>query len=323
VGHFTGGVAGLAGDAASYVTGRKAATTGAELVARKLAEDNISPQDAAQAMQSAHGTGTPAVIADLGENVRALGGSVSRQPGAARNVAKTVTAERQLGQGERIKDAINRDLGHTTDVLEESDRLIEQAKAKAAPLYEKAYAQPTNSDKIQGILKTPAARGALKRAYNIAANEGIDPHRLGIDLDMQGEPVLTRVPTTQTLDYVKRGLDDIIEKNRSPLTGKLIMDESGKAVNGVKQRLLAEMDRLNPDYKAARAAYAGPAKLREAMMDGRAALNKSAAEINQRLKNMTPTNWNQAPIIPTKFGSLSQIPRSAPHYSASSAASPI
>jgi len=293
IGHFAGGVAGLAGDVVNHVTARRAAVTGADLVAQKLAEDNITPADAAQALGSAQANGTPAVLADLGENTRAFGGSVSRQPGAARNVAKTVTAERQLGQGERIKDAINRDLGHTTDVLEESERLIEQAKAKASPLYEKAYAQPTNSDKIQGILKTPAARGALKRAYNIAANEGIDPHRLGIDLDMQGEPTLTRVPTTQTLDYVKRGLDDIIEKNRSPLTGKLILDESGKAVNGVKQRLLAEMDRLNPDYKAARAAYAGPAKLREAMMDGKAALNKSAAEINQRLKNMTPAEHEQ------------------------------
>lgn len=292
VGHFVGGVAHLGSDIVGAIKNRGVAT-GAELVAKKLAEDNLTPQDAAAAMQSGQAGGTPTVLADLGENTRALGGSVSRQPGAARNVAKTVTADRQLGQGERIKDAINRDLGHTTDTLEESERLMKAAKAKATPLYEKAYSQPTNSDEIQRLLKTPAARKALNHAYEIAANEGESPERLGIDLNMQGEPVLTRVPTAKTLDYVKRGMDDIIEKKRSEITGQVVHDETSRSVSTVKNRLLAEMDRLNPDYKAARKAFSGPAQLKDAMLDGKKALNKSAAEINQRIKTMTPAEHDQ------------------------------
>lgn len=368
VGHFAGGVAGLVGDAVGAVRNRGVAT-GAELVAKKLGEDNLTPADAAAAMQSGQSNGTPTVLADMGENTRALAGSVSRQPGAARNVAKTVTADRQLGQGERIKDAINRDLGHTTDTYEESERLIKGAQTAAKPLYEKFYQRPAlSSPKLERLLGTPAGRQAANRAMTIAANEGRDPAALGFSLDGAGNvsvhPVqvdlhgslaaarsefdaaqaemasakravlggggtsrvaaaqerlrsaqealqeasgnLKAAPsagtaksqrgyTPQTIDYIKRGLDDVLQAQpRHPASGKIILDEGTRAIEGVRKAFVAEADRLHPGiYSAARKAYAGPAQLRDAMLEGQKALNKSAAEINQRLKNMTPPEHEQ------------------------------
>ena len=49
-------------------------------------------------------------------------------------------------------------------------------------------------------------------------------------------PLNTPGYTTQTLDYVKRGMDDVLEQQRNPLTGRLNLDEAGRAQNAVKKR---------------------------------------------------------------------------------------
>jgi hypothetical protein len=110
-------------------------------------------------------------------------------------------------------------------VLAESEKLISEAKGAAGPLYERAYPKVIQSPRLTAILNTPAGRAALKRATTIAANEGRDPNTLGVQFDAAGDPVMMPTASTQTLDYVKRGLDDIIEQGRSPLTGKLTLDE--------------------------------------------------------------------------------------------------
>lgn len=61
--------------------------------------------------------------------------------------------------------------------------------------------------------------------------------------------------TTQTLDYAKRGMDDVLEQYRNPITRRLDLDESGRAQNGVLRALLQEVDSLNPSYGQARGAY--------------------------------------------------------------------
>jgi hypothetical protein len=275
-------------DAAARLTGH-APNVGANLVAERLAADNLSPADAAAAMTAARANGTPSVLADLGENARALGGSVSRQPGAARNIATTTTLDRQMGQGDRVKDAISRDLGPTTDTLAESNRLMAEAKAKAGPLYAKFHANPARSSpEMESLLQTPAGRNALNGARLIAANERVSPDKTAFGLNDQGETVLTRKPSPQSIDYVKQGLDDILEGYRDKTTGKVNLDRYGRSVESVRASLVKESDRLFPDYAAARRAYAGPAAMRQAMQDGKAALNKSPNEINQRLINMSP-----------------------------------
>lgn len=94
--------------------------------------------------------------------------------------------------------------------------------------------------------------------------------------------------TTQTLDYVKRGMDDALEQHRNPITGKLELDEAGKAENSVLRALLQEMDTLNPAYGKARAAYAGPAAEREALFQGRSALTENPDLLAIQAGRQTP-----------------------------------
>ncbi len=74
--------------------------------------------------------------------------------------------------------------------------------------------------------------------------------------------------TTQTLDYVKRGMDDVLEDKRNPITQRLVLHEAGRAQNQVRQQFLSEVDRHNPAYAEARNAYAAPVQARDAMGRG-------------------------------------------------------
>jgi len=99
--------------------------------------------------------------------------------------------------------------------------------------------------------------------------------------------------TTQTLDYVKRGMDDVLEEQRNPITGRLQLDEAGRAQNGVRGQLLSEVDRLNPDFAAARQAYAGPMASRDALSRGVDAYGLHPDELGMQVANQTPEHLGQ------------------------------
>lgn len=265
-----------------------------EVAGNAIRADANTGASVAQRLRDAAQRGVPLSIADTGDNARALLASVSRQPGPGRTLSREAVTTRQVEQGDRVLGAIGRDLGRIGNMRQESDNLMQQARAAASPLYDQAYAVPgRTSDELEAILRTPAGRQALARARVIAANERRDPTAMGFDLDDQGEVVLTRVPSAQTLDYVKRGLDDIIEQHRDPVTQRLSLDEAGRAVNQVRAQLVGETDRLNPIYGEARAAYAGPASAEEALQSGRRALTASAEDIEAAVGRMSPFEREQ------------------------------
>jgi hypothetical protein len=99
--------------------------------------------------------------------------------------------------------------------------------------------------------------------------------------------------TTQTLDYVKRGMDDVLEEQRNPITGRLVLDEAGRAQNGVRGQLLSEVDRLNPDFAAARQAYAGPMASRDALHRGTDAYRLHPDELGMQVANESPEHLEQ------------------------------
>lgn len=246
-------------------------------------------QDVRQTVQEASDMGLPFSLADADPRLRALGGSVARFSQNGRKLAEENYNPRALGQADRAVNAIDKYLAPITDIKARSADIIEGGKPVYGPLYDAAYAAPPiTSPRMEQILNTPAGRQAAARANTIAANEFRDPKALGFVLDDAGNVMLEpRVPmslttagreggdpimqpgyTTQSLDYIKRGIDDILEPQRNPVTGKLNLDEGGRAINGVQRALLGEMDNLNPSYGDARAAYAQYAKQAEALNTG-------------------------------------------------------
>jgi len=259
-----------------------------QVVGETLAQDASSPRAAGAMVQAAQDRGVPMMLADTGENARGLLASVARRPGAARTITREAVNERQGAQGDRVVGAISRDLGAIGNPDQISDDLMRNASRAAAPLYEQAYAtQVDMTPELISVLETPAARQALNKARTIAANERRDPTALGFDTDEAGETILTQTPSMQTLDLVKRGLDDVLEDARDPVTRRLPLTSTTRAIQGVRQDLLSQLDQISPDYAAARAVFAGPAGQRDALMLGRASLNASADDIERAT---TPLN---------------------------------
>lgn len=283
-----------------------------QLVGEAIRADANTAAGVGRRLTEAAERGTPLAIADTGDNARGLLASVTRRPGPGRQATRALVDQRQTEQSGRVIDAVEQNLGRVGNIRQESDALMQQARTAAAPLYDEAYAAPViSTPELDSLLNTPAGRGALGRARTIAANERRDPQALGFQLDADGnvrldptlhinedgsisqEPAMARGYTQQTLDYVKRGLDDIIEQYRDPVTQRLTLDEAGRAVNGVRAQLLNENDRLNPVYQQARQAYAGPASAEEALQLGRRSLNSSAEDIEAATARMSDAEREQ------------------------------
>ncbi len=247
------------------------------------------PEEAPAMLDEAASTNTPMMLADTSPKMRALAGSVSRRSPEAYEVAENALRPRALGQADRAMEAIETNLGGVDNPIEVSEALMKKASDDAAPLYEAFRAQPARSSpKLKALLDRPAGKAALTRAQEIAADEGVDPKTWGIDLNELGELAVVQDLSPQTLDYIKRGLDDVVEAkgNRNAITGKLEMGEGGRAVNRLRKDFIREVDALYPQYKEARAAYAGPAAAREALAEGQRMANARPRNIERRMRDL-------------------------------------
>jgi hypothetical protein len=235
-------------------------------------------------------TGKPMTVADAaGNNTLRLGRTVETIPGAGSDRATKFLHERQAGQGERVGEDIAGGLGGD-DFYKTLDDLDMRRRADAAPLYEEAYAQPfVWNPALEALLNRPSTRSALARARRIAEEEGRDPSGLGLDLDADGNVTINRTAASmQTLDYVKRGLDDVVEATRNEVTGKLKLDEDSQAVNQTRRNFLSVVDRLNPKYAEARKAWGGPTQTMEAARLGRRFAKGDPEVVIQRFHDLSP-----------------------------------
>lgn len=235
-------------------------------------------------------------IADVaGEGTRDLLRTTTNIAGDARNRVATSLKVRQIGQGDRLKSAIRQTFADPDGFLTAKDELAETAKNIASPLYEKAYANPVHfSEKIEGILNTDAGKKALRKATEIASNEEAPFGQWFANIADDGKVTIKQVPDMRAWDYIKRGLDDVIESQTDKMTGKVTT--SGRSVIGLKNRLLNELDRLNPDYAKARKAYAGVAQIDEALEFGKSAIKLSPELVKRKVSQMSAAEKEAARV---------------------------
>lgn len=235
-------------------------TVALEKLAQALRRDGVTPNQMAFAVDDANRAGTPLAPVDVGgRNMQRLGRSVETVPGAGSDRAAQFLDERQMGQGDRLTKQLQSALGNKGEFYQAADDIIKARKEAADPLYKASYAKNfTWPDGLEEILQRPALRTAERRARIISANEGVSWK----DIE--------RGPNMERLDWVKRGLDDVLEGYRDTTTGKLVLDESGRAIQKAKGQFVDLLDKANPTFAQARAAYKGPTDMLDAMADGRA-----------------------------------------------------
>ena len=272
------------------------ATRAEQIMLKKIAEQGGTPAEIAKTMAEAQKRGVPLAPMDTGDELRGAASSLSRKPGVNRTTVRGAVVPRQEAQMDRIIGAVERDLGPTTNVRALSEQLTNEGKAASKTLYDDAFAAPgagAVSEKLAPMLARPSIQTALRKAAGLAKEEGRDPTSLGFELASDGQVLISRTPSWETLHYVKMGLDDVIEESRDPVTQRLKMTAGQRLVNNTKNELLKIIDGANPSYAAARKAYGGPVQQARALRQGSQIANKDAETIWAETRDLAEGDLGQ------------------------------
>lgn len=236
-------------------------------VLERIDADNMSPEQIARRMASRPGT----TIADVsGENVQGLVRTAVNVPGPARKRVIAQANIRQMAQGDRVNREVSAAFGDPqtwTDVLSDS---VSTQKNVAGPLFEKSFAEANPVDlgnvfkKIDEFVVPSRATGTPMAPDSISAQLMAIRNFLG---NGQAQRVslgdLHRFKSVDLAGYIdaaKRAGD----KTRL------------RALVQVKNSLVDAMDRASPDYKSARAIFAGEAEVQDALEEGMAYVRSGA-----------------------------------------------
>lgn len=273
-------------------------------LAQALARDKLTPAKVQGDLRAMPG-GT---IADVGgQNTKGLARAAASVPGRSKDLASDFFEKRQMEAADRVIKATNDTFKAGNNYYDVIRDLMQKRAAAAAPLYEKAHDKPVLalSDRMTGILRDPVGKAALAKGIEIqrieAAARGVkfDPTVYGVEFDAAGNAFIkmvpdslgrlgpARVPNFRALDAVKQGLDDLLEAYRNNITNRLQLSQRGLAINEMRKAVIQELDAMNPDYAAARNAWAGPTAAKTAMERGRSFFRRDAEVTAEELKNMS------------------------------------
>lgn len=290
-------------------------------VARAVSESGQTPQQLGQRLTDASAAGQgDYILADaLGNPGQRMLSTVARAPGEGRTNVVNALENRQAGQGERVSDILDEGLGTGNTARQTIDQLTEQARRESAPLYQDALNQrPVWSGRIQQFFDDPITAQGLRegvrvqRLESLATGRPFNPADHAITgFNEAGDPLISGVPNMRTINLIKKGWDNILEGYRDKTTGRLALDEYGRALDNVRRSFLNEVDSVNPSYGQARAAYSGPAHVRDAVNVGSEAATRGRAADNiDRFNALNPQAQQgfRAGYADTRIGKIESTP---------------
>jgi hypothetical protein len=291
-----------------------------------LADINPALRAEAGALASMGGKPTSVLKSAMQERANGSAGRIADAIDEAlgpRGDAQAMLAEiraRASGAGQTASSAsgvADSFMGKVKDPYEAMQTMLKSRSAAAEPLYEKALSQPVVWDtRLQsflddGIVKAGLAKGVkIQRLEALADGKPFKPSDYAItDFTQGGEPVISAVPNMRTLNVVKKGLDSLVGDARDAVTGRL--SEEGRAIDKVRSAFLDKLDAINPDYAAARKAWAGPTQAHEAFTRGMEIFTNRAGQPGV---NRTPgafKSWvstaSEAELEAARFGARAAI----------------
>lgn len=224
----------------------------------------------------------------------ALADELAQSSPLARNVAQNRLNTRQMGQGGRTLEQSNKALGGEPSYYNSLNEMAAHKAEVSRPLYQKAYSNDVEfTPELEAILATPAGKAAIAKAKILAANEGIPFRWFGETEGGKLNSLMTisekqRVaPNMQSLDTVKRAMDDNIYDAHATEWGTIKPTDAARAEEKVVRRLRDELDRMNPDYRLARETYGGLTQAQRAMSTGKRFLTEWSEVTEEQLKNMS------------------------------------
>lgn len=213
--------------------------------------------------------GPEATLADLGENFRALARVAANKVGSVKASAGNFLNSRQSGQAGRLLSAAEQATGANADDFRATVNMITARRSvDAKPLYDAAFSRDFKpSEKLLSILDRPSIKSAMSQAEKIAADEGQWAGTMNLP---------------KQIHYAKVALDRKIESLFS--SGSR---QEGRALVALKNDLLGELDSAIPEYKQARAIYAGDSSLLNAADKGKKLFSADFDELSDIVKSMS------------------------------------
>jgi len=249
-----------------------------------LRRDGLSPQEAANRLQTIQAGGyKPETIVEAGgRNTRALADVVSKYPGASQ-IAEELAEQRMAGQAGRVISDFERVFGRRESALDVAEDLINRRNRSSGPLYRQAYREGgvIQDPRIDKLMELSAFKDAYKTARELAELDGLNLPANVEDLKRLGGFDL------RTLDYIKRGLDDVLYVKAVPTSG------TGKQViaklKEKRREFVDIIDEVGPEsYRAARQAFAGPTEVRDAIEAGQKFNRLSPGQLERDFARLSP-----------------------------------
>jgi hypothetical protein len=256
-----------AGQLVDRATGRALSPVEEKLVL-SANRDKVDLAQVAADLRTSDRQGVPQGVQDVaGRRTRAL---IERAATRGGEESENFLRERQGVQDKatsRVEDQINKGLA-PSEYFGEMDKLQTGLYNNSKPLYDKAYKMhpSVKSKEFMALMDTRDGKRAFREALRL--------------MELEGKPIgkanaagIIQKPSLEFLDYYKRGLDQLIatEEKGGPTT-------LGRALRNSRNRLRDELDNAAPEYKAARAQYAGDLEVRDALQMGRSDINKMQPE---------------------------------------------
>lgn len=247
------------------------------LLRTALERDGVAPSDMARQAESL--SGKPAILPDLaGRNTLGLARAAQATPGRAKEDLAQTLDDRAGGQLSRVAQDVENALGfERKDVHQLADDLIKQRKSNAEPLYEAARPIPIDDpevvSEVASLMQIQVFKDAMKRGMGLAAAER--------------KPIVKGIPLTiGQLDYMKRGLDAVIE-SRSGDGKSAISRTEAKVYRQRLNELLEMLDDRHPEYGEARATFKGDSEMIEALESGRSFLKEDPRLTSKQIAGMS------------------------------------
>ena len=256
------------------------ATASSKMLANYMEKDNLTPQEAFDALNEMRRIGVPnPVIADLGKNLNDLAYNAYIVQSKAKGSTEKFLESRLIDQPNDIVQGLVEKAGLSKNVngYEYLNALAESQASKASAAYPKAYSLAIDAKPFRTYVDRPVFLDAYKEAEKRAAVKGETLPPLESIRNAQSVP-------TNILHQIKIGLDRIIDKETDAVTGKV--SGYGGDVIKVKNEFNDKIKSLNNDYRLANAEFADAERIKKSFEMGQKYQNLDTKEAVANIKKM-------------------------------------
>jgi hypothetical protein len=247
-----------------------------------MQKDNLTPQEAQQALDELRRIGVPnPVIADLGANLKNLAYSAYVVQSKAKGNTEKFLEGRLIDQPNDIVQGLVQKAGLAKDVngYEYLNALAESQALKASQAYPKAYSMDVSTQPFRTYVDRPVFVKAYEEAQKRASVYGTPLPDLDAIRNAQSVP-------TDILHQIKIGLDRVIDKETDAVTGKV--SGYGRDVINVKNEFNDKIKALNDDYRKANAEFADASRIKNSFEMGQKYQQLDPKEAAANIKKMNP-----------------------------------